>query len=59
MISDTDDEALAGDIGDEVDRYLKTPRVRKVKNALQWWHENRHVYPRLFRMARDYLLIPG
>jgi hypothetical protein len=42
-----------------LDRYLSTPRVKKIKDPLKWWHENQHVYPRLFRMARDYLNVPG
>jgi len=28
-------------------------------NPLKWWHDNRHVYPTLYRMALDYLSIPG
>jgi hypothetical protein len=30
-----------------------------VTNAVQWWYENRTTYPRLYRMALDYLTIPG
>ena len=30
-----------------------------VTNAVQWWYENRATYPRLYRMALDYLTIPG
>ena len=30
-----------------------------VANAVQWWDENRADYPRLYRMALDYLTIPG
>ena len=28
-------------------------------DPLKWWHDNRHVYPVLYRMALDYLSIPG
>lgn len=30
-----------------------------VPNPVQWWYENRATYPRLYRMALDYLTIPG
>ena len=33
--------------------------VEKVKDPLKWWNDNRHVYPTLYRMALDYLSIPG
>ena len=42
----------------ELDRYLATDPVN-VSDALAWWHEQRHVFPRLHRMALDYLSIPG
>ncbi len=42
----------------ELDRYLATDPVH-VTDALAWWYEQRHVYPRLHRMALDYLSIPG
>ena len=32
---------------------------KHVTNTLAWWHEKRFVYPRLHRMALDYLTIPG
>jgi hAT family protein len=53
--SGTDEE----DLMTELDRYLKTSRVKKVKDPLQWWKDNEASYPRLSRMARDYLVIPG
>ena len=46
------------DLRDELDRYLSTD-PEHVTNALAWWHEKRFVYPRLHRMALDYLTIPG
>lgn len=42
----------------EIDEYLALP-VEQVKDALMWWYEREHVFPRLSRMARDYLSIPG
>jgi hypothetical protein len=53
--SSTEDEELMT----ELDRYLKTPRVKKLKDPLQWWIDNIASYPRLSRMARDFLVIPG
>jgi hypothetical protein len=42
----------------ELERYLGTDTI-PVDDALLWWFENKHVYPRLSRMAFDYLTIPG
>lgn len=46
------------ELGDELDRYLSTD-PEHAANPLAWWYEHKHVYPRLHRMARDYLSIPG
>jgi hypothetical protein len=46
------------DLRDELDHYLSTD-PEHVTNALAWWHKKRFVYPRLHRMALDYLTIPG
>jgi hypothetical protein len=43
---------------DELDRYLAMD-VEDVKDGLMWWYEKRTTFPRLSRMARDYLSIPG
>jgi hypothetical protein len=46
------------DLRDEITAYLSTdPEV--VKDVLAWWYEKRTVYPTLYRMALDYLSIPG
>lgn len=42
----------------ELDEYLRKP-VENVKDPLKWWIANRHVYPNLYRMALDFLSIPG
>jgi hAT family C-terminal dimerisation region len=43
---------------DELQHYLATD-VEDVKDGLMWWHERHATFPRLSRMARDYLAIPG
>jgi hAT family C-terminal dimerisation region len=43
----------------ELDRYFKSARVKDVVDPLQWWIDNKGFYPRLSRMAKDFLLIPG
>lgn len=52
------DTSQSNGIGSELDRYLATG-TEKVENALHWWTERRTLYPRLSRMALDYLSIPG
>jgi hypothetical protein len=42
----------------KIDEYLALP-IEQVKDALMWWYEKEHVFPKLSRMARDYLSIPG
>ncbi|TFY73500.1 hypothetical protein EWM64_g10512, partial [Hericium alpestre] len=42
----------------ELEEYLHSP-VEKVKDPVQWWFSKRHVYPKLSRMALDYLSIPA
>ena len=45
---------------DELTAYLAEPCAKpKHDNALLWWIEKRDVYPRLSRMALDYLSMPG
>lgn len=48
----------ASDQHDELERYLST-NPEHVGDVLVWWHEHKHIYPRLYRMALDYLSIPG
>jgi hypothetical protein len=42
----------------ELERYLSTD-PEFVTDALIWWTERAAMYPRLSRMALDYLSIPG
>ena len=44
--------------GHELERYLAIP-IEDTDNPLLWWAERRALYPRLSRMALDYLSIPG
>ena len=44
---------------DELERYLSTNHKLHVKDGLLWWHERKHIYPHLSRMALDYLSILG
>ena len=48
----------SADYRDELDHYLAT-EVENVKDALSWWYQRRDKFPRLSRMARNYLSIPG
>ena len=51
--------APCGSLVDELQDYLAS-NVENVKESpLTWWYSKRHLYPRLARMAMDYLSIPG
>lgn len=43
---------------DELTQYLSTD-PEQVEDVLLWWNEHKSMYPRLSRMALDYLSIPG
>lgn len=43
---------------DELSRYLNSD-PEHVDDVLKWWWERRNTYPRLSRMALNYLTIPG
>ena len=53
--SSSDEEGFA----DELNRYLSSGRIKGVDDPVKWWHENQASYPRLSRMAKDFLTIPG
>jgi hypothetical protein len=42
----------------KLDAYLTTD-IENVTDVIAWWHGHRKTYPRLSRMALDYLTIPG
>jgi hypothetical protein len=45
---------------DELEEYLSQPVERlKIPDVMKWWWDKRIVWPRLSRMALDYLSIPG
>ncbi|KAF7348841.1 Dimer-Tnp-hAT domain-containing protein [Mycena venus] len=46
-------------VADELEEYLAQPTERTRVNLLCWWWEKCHVWPRLSRMALDYLCIPA
>ena len=48
----------AADLCDELNRYLSTD-PEAVEDVLAWWYARRGLFPRLSRMALDYLSIPG
>ena len=43
---------------DELTQFLTSPTER-THDPLRWWAEREAIYPRLSRMARDYLSVPG
>jgi len=45
------------DLQNELERFLATD-PEEVTDVLLWWFEQKHIYPRLYRMALDYLSIP-
>lgn len=51
--SDVEDER------DELDTYFDAPRVPRDADPVQWWYARKAEYPRLYRLARDILSIPG
>lgn len=47
------------DAVDELEAYLVEPCKNIDGDVLKWWYDQRITYPRLSRMARDYLSAPG
>ena len=45
-------------LANEITRYLSAP-TEATLDPLVWWMERKGIYPRLSRMALDYLSIPG
>lgn len=46
------------DLCDKLDRYLSMD-VEVTDNVILWWVKRRAMFPRLSRMALDYLMISG
>lgn len=46
------------ELRDELECYLSTD-PEHVTDVIEWWYKKRSVYPRLHRMALNYLTIPG
>jgi hypothetical protein len=51
-------EAKRSELRDELDTYLSSD-PEYVDDVLVWWSERRRTFPRLSRMALDYLTLPG
>ena len=58
MFDAMDQDSPLKQLDNEVSRYLQAPR-ESPDNVLLWWIEHCKVYPRLSRMALDYLTLPG
>ena len=44
---------------DEVLRYTAEPCIPLTSDPLVWWDENRHIYPKLAKLAFKYLCVPA
>lgn len=58
---DVDVDPLEDCPDDELEDFLALPPETKstCPDPIKWWHEKRVKYPRVSRMALDYLTIPG
>ncbi|KDO22423.1 hypothetical protein SPRG_21180 [Saprolegnia parasitica CBS 223.65] len=43
----------------ELDHFVNERRVKLSADLLEWWEDHRETYPRLHRMAKDYLAVPA
>ena len=43
----------------ELERYWKEKTLSRTANPLQWWLENRNIYPLMFRLALKYFSVQG
>jgi hypothetical protein len=57
-LSDLTEIAALSGVLDELMAYLEEDR-EQVADVIEWWKGKQKVYPRLARMALDYLNIPG
>lgn len=61
MSEDEEDSHVEVTADDELEDFWSQPveTKRSCPDPLKWWHNNRARYPRVSRMALDYLTIPG
>ena len=43
----------------DLDRYIDIPNDANISGSLEWWKENKVVYPQLAKMSRDVLAVPA
>jgi hypothetical protein len=46
-------------IEEEFQSYLRVPAIDGEDNVLRWWQEHEGRFPRMARMARQYLAVPA
>jgi hAT family C-terminal dimerisation region len=56
-VADFSNVLVVQSVTNEIHKYLRKP-VENVKDPLQWWVQNRAIYPTLSQMGLDYLSIP-
>jgi hypothetical protein len=44
---------------EELERYFDAPRAPAQTDPVQWWYAWKSEFPRLYRLARDIMSIPG
>jgi len=44
---------------DQLTRWFNAEPLKTCQNKLKWWKDHQVDYPNLYRMAIDYLTIPG
>ena len=56
-----DNPAVIGELDPkcELERYQKEKPLSRTANPLQWWLENKNIYPLMFRMALKYFSVQG
>ncbi|CAG4944478.1 unnamed protein product [Parnassius apollo] len=41
----------------EIEKYINEPLINRLDDPLMWWDENKHIYPRLFKLMKSRLCI--
>ncbi|XP_078039012.1 E3 SUMO-protein ligase ZBED1 [Augochlora pura] len=53
-------ECLTNSLKDELDRYLRLKLINRKSNPISWWNtEGRTMFPRLMKIALEYLCVPA